>query len=122
SPAEGRSSLAGAAGEPPRRDKPESDPGRVQRMDTHEGSLMRWWRRHPAASRRTNSNRRPSRATSPPPADTRFYAGADPHARSLSLVGLDSGAARPPGRTPVTTTPAARDRAGGRPAVVQARP
>src|SRR5207253_8409150 len=56
--------------------------------DTHEGSRLRRWRGHPAASRRTPEPEAFMRCFLPPP-ETRFYAGVDLHARSLFLCVLD---------------------------------
>src|SRR5262245_48685996 len=57
-------------------------------MDTHEGSRLRRWRRHPAASCRTPEPEAFMRCFQPG-ADTRFYAGVDLHARTLFLCILD---------------------------------
>src|SRR5262249_27401813 len=58
-------------------------------MDTHEGSRLRRWGRHPAASRRTPVPEAFTMRCFQPPTGTRFYAGVDLHARSLFLCVLD---------------------------------
>src|SRR5262245_27615017 len=61
----------------------------LRRLDTHEGSRVRRWRWHPAASFASRTGGLLMR-TFQPPADTRFFAGVDLHARSLFLVVLDT--------------------------------
>src|SRR5262245_28972192 len=58
-------------------------------MDTHEGSLVRRWRWLPAASTTPLSTEAFTMRAFQPPADTRFYAGVDLHARALFVVILD---------------------------------
>src|SRR5262249_6764319 len=91
--------------------------GPLRRLDTHEGSRMRGWDRHPAASRRTHYPRPPCAPPPPPPgphstpAPTRTP-GPPTRAPPTPAAPPDSAPARPPPPRPPRARP---HRAGARP-------